>query len=125
MKIKISVLSSLLKTLSDSASLFWGLLFLFIIVNILDAHSTFMVLRPHYYERERNPIARWVFRKLGIPSGIIIFKVALLSILIPAMAFYAGNDLLTINIVLVVSNLVFALVVNNNYLVYRKIRRYQ
>lgn len=125
MKIKISVLSSLLKTLSDSASLFWGLLFLFIIVNILDAHSTFMVLRPHYYERERNPIARWVFRKLGIPSGIIIFKVALLSILIPAMAFYAGNDLLTINIVLVVSNLVFALVVHNNYLVYRKIRRYQ
>ncbi len=103
-----------------SATLFWSLLSLFILLNILDAHSTYLVMRPTHFRRERNPIARWVFRKLGIPRGIVIFKVVLLAILIPAMGFYAGNDLFTINIVLMVSDLIFALVVINNYHIYRK-----
>ena len=97
---------------------------LFIILNILDGHSTFLVLKPHHYHRERNPIARWVFRKIQIPRGIIIFKAVLLGILIPAMAFYAGNDVFTINIVMLSSNLLFILVVIHNYKIAKRIRKY-
>jgi hypothetical protein len=104
-----------------SKPLFWVLLSTFTVLNWLDAHSTYLVMRPHYYYRERNPVARWCFRKLGIPRGIIIFKAILLCVLIPAMIFYAGEDVFTINIVLLVSSLVFMLVVAHNYRVYRRI----
>lgn len=117
MKLILSTFMHLL----HSAALFWGLLGIFILLNLLDAHSTYIVMRPHHFGRERNPIARWIFRKLGIPRGIIIFKTLLLALLIPAMGFYAGNDLFTINIVLIVGNIVFALVVWNNYRIYRKL----
>ncbi|MCD8478830.1 MAG: DUF5658 family protein [Candidatus Cloacimonetes bacterium] len=122
MKLTDAILSTSYRALSGTPALFWALLALFVVVNILDGHSTYLVLKPHYYERERNPVARWAFRKLGLPRGIIIFKVLLLAILIPAMAFYGGNDLFTINIVLIVSNVVFVFVVRHNYRVHKKIR---
>ncbi len=104
-------------------ALFWSLLSLFVLLNLLDGHSTYLVMRPDHYRRERNPVARWFFKKIGIPNGIIIFKAALLGILIPAMGFYAGHDRFTINIVLTVSDLVFILVVIHNYRIYNKLNR--
>lgn len=118
----MNLIFSISNKILHSSSLFWWLLGLFIALNFLDAHSTWIVMRPHHFGRERNPVARWVFKKLGIPRGIIIFKAALLAILIPAMGFYAGNDSFTINIVLLVFCLIFALVVGNNYRIYRRLR---
>jgi hypothetical protein len=60
---------------------------------------------------------------MGIPRGIIVFKMVLLAILIPAMIFYSCHDVFTINIVLLVSNLIFLAVVMHNYRVYRKIQK--
>ncbi|MDZ4121436.1 MAG: DUF5658 family protein [Candidatus Cloacimonadaceae bacterium] len=97
-----------------------GLSILFLIMNAFDAHSTWLVLRPDHYSRERNPIARWVFRKLKLPGGIIFFKAVLLGILIPSIAYYTAWDSFTINIVLLVANLVFVLVALHNYRVYRR-----
>lgn len=94
----------------------------FIILNILDGHSTFLVLKPHHYHREKNPVARWIFKKLGIPRGIIIFKTLLLVVLILAISYYAAWDALTINVTLLVADLVFLLVVLHNYRVYRRMR---
>jgi hypothetical protein len=111
---------ALYKVYSSSAVLFWVLLLLFILVNVLDGHSTYLVIRPHHYHRERNPLARWVFRKLGIPRGIFIFKMLLLGLLIPAMSFYGGNELLTINVVLTVSNVLFVFVVSTTTVCMRK-----
>ncbi|MDD4147393.1 MAG: DUF5658 family protein, partial [Candidatus Cloacimonetes bacterium] len=71
-----------------STKLFWPLLAAFVLLNGFDAHSTYLVMWPHYYYRERNPVARWAFRKMGLPRGIIIFKLVLLAILIPAMIYY-------------------------------------
>lgn len=116
MEIYMKILSGLL----SSEIAFWSQLSGFIALNMLDAHSTYLVMRPDHFRRERNPIARMVFRKFGIPQGIIIFKTILLAILIPAMCFYAGHDLLTLNIVLAVSNLVFIVVVIHNYRIYRR-----
>ena len=106
----------------NQAALFWSLLALFVLLNALDGHSTYLVMRPNHYKRERNPVARYFFRKIGIPNGIIIFKAVLLAILMPAMGFYAGNDAFTINIVLLVFNILFALVVIHNYRLYIKIK---
>lgn len=97
----------------------------FVILNILDGHSTYQVLKPHHFHRERNPIARWIFRKLRLPNGIVIFKAVLLAILIPAIAYYAVHDPFTINIVLSVSNILFLVVVLHNYRVYRKVKHWE
>lgn len=90
----------------------------FLILNILDGHSTWLVLKPDHYIRERNPIARWFFKKAKLPQGIIIFKTVLLSVLIPSIAYYTAWDAFTINIVLVVADILFGLVVIHNYRVY-------
>ncbi len=96
---------------------------IFLILNILDGHSTFLVLKPHHYHREKNPVARWIFKKLGIPRGIIIFKTLLLVILILAISYYAAWDSLTINITLLVADLIFLGVVLHNYRVYKRMHR--
>ncbi|MBM4403672.1 MAG: hypothetical protein FJ042_04725 [Candidatus Cloacimonetes bacterium] len=96
----------------------------FLLLNILDAHSTWLVTGRHNYHRERNPVARWVFRKLKLPRGIIIYKTILLSGLMVAFGFYAAWDAFTLNIVLLIANLIFLAVVLNNYRIARRIKRY-
>ena len=95
---------------------------LFAVLNVLDAHSTWMVLRPHYYSRERNPIARWIFRKLGPVRGIVVFKSVLLLFLATCIGFYAAYDAFTISIVMLGANLVFFVVVYHNYRMARRVR---
>lgn len=94
----------------------------FVILNILDGHSTWKVIQPNNLHRERNPVARWAFRKLGLPRGIVIFKTLLLLILGGAFAWYAKKETRTLNITLGVANLVFLAVVVHNYKVYNKIK---
>ncbi len=94
---------------------------LFVLLNVLDAHSTWNVLKPDHYNRERNPVARWVFRKLGIPRGIIIFKVVLLLILAIAFAFVASSATFTLNIILIIADLIFLLVVIHNYRICKRL----
>lgn len=94
----------------------------FLLLNVLDGHSTYLVLKPDHYYREKNPIARWIFKKLKLPGGIIIFKTVLMAILIVAISFYAAWDPFTINIALSVADLLFLIVVFHNYRLYRKIR---
>ncbi|MDZ4182962.1 MAG: hypothetical protein U1B83_08805, partial [Candidatus Cloacimonadaceae bacterium] len=81
-------------------------------------------LRPSFYRRERNPVARYIFTKLGIPRGIIIFKATLLALLAPAIGFYAGHEVLTVSIVMLVADILFLLVVIHNYRVWRRINAY-
>jgi hypothetical protein len=111
-----------LNRLFSSIPLFIVLFLVFILLNILDGHSTWKVIKPDNFHRERNPVARWIFRKLGIPRGIVAFKLALLGILGVAMGFYASHDVKMINIVLSVANVVFLIVVVHNYRVYARIR---
>lgn len=92
---------------------------IFIVLNALDGHSTYLVIRPANYRRERNPIARYIFRKLKVPAGIIIFKTVIMAIVIPAIAYYAAWDAFTINIVMIVADLLFLWVVHHNYRIYR------
>lgn len=103
---------------SDILCLVLGVIFL--LLNCFDAHSTWLVLRPNHYLRERNPVARWIFVKLGLVRGIIVFKSVLMILLAGCMGYYAAYDLQTINIVLLAANLLFLWVVWHNYGVYRR-----
>jgi hypothetical protein len=91
----------------------------FIVLNILDGWSTWLVLKPDHYERERNPVARWVFRTLKLPAAVILFKAVLLSWLGVFIAYY-WKEALTINIALLTGNLLFVYVVWHNFKVHRK-----
>ncbi len=101
--------------------IFFGI---FVILNVLDGHSTWLVLKPNHYRRERNPVARWIFRKLGLPRGIVIFKAVLLAILGGAFFVYAKADAFVLNVLLLVANTVFLIVVIHNYRISRRIRRW-
>ena len=96
---------------------------IFLCLNVLDGHSTYLVLKPDHYERERNPVARWMFRKLKIPQGIIIFKTFLLSLLVVCIGYYAAYDALTINLAIGVGNILFILVLRHNYRVWHKFHK--
>jgi hypothetical protein len=91
---------------------------LFLILNILDGHSTWLVLKPDFYHRERNPIARWVFKKLRLPRAIPIFKAVLLSLL-GWVIIHWWKDALTLNIAMTIGNALFIYVVIHNYRVFR------
>ena len=93
----------------------------FLGLNVLDGHSTYLVLKPNYFSREKNPVARWVFRKLSLPRGIIIFKTVLMSILIVAISYYAAWDAFTINIAMLIADVLFLLVVLHNYRISRRL----
>ncbi len=97
---------------------------LFVILNIMDGFSTWMVLRPDHYERERNPIARAFFRFFKLPAAIVLFKAVLLSGMGVFISYY-HNEALTINIALLIGNLLFCFVVRHNFHVYRKYRDLQ
>ena len=92
---------------------------LFLILNALDGYSTWLVLKPDNYHRERNPIARWVFRKLKVPFSIVFFKVFLLSLLGIFFAYW-WRESLTLNIGLLIGNLLYIYVVQHNFRVYRQ-----
>ncbi|HPX09979.1 MAG TPA: DUF5658 family protein [Candidatus Cloacimonas sp.] len=100
---------------------------IFLLLNILDGHSTYLVLKPDKYQREKNPLARWIFQKLKIPAGIIIFKTVLMTILILSISYYTAWEPLTVNIAMLISDLLFLFVVLHNYHLYfrlsRKIRK--
>lgn len=117
----LSKIFSLLIALLSQLPLLIALFVIFILLNILDGHSTWQVIKPNHYSRERNPLARWIFRKLGIPRGIVVFKVVLLLILAAAFAWYAAYDTLILNVILIVADIVFLLVVIHNYRVSRKL----
>jgi len=92
---------------------------IFLILNVLDGHSTWLVLRPDNYQRERNPLARWFFRKLHLPRAIVIYKIVILAAL--SMMFYAYyKESLTLNIALLIGNIVLIFVVRHNYRVHRR-----
>lgn len=96
-------------------------------LNLLDGHSTWRVLRPRHLSRERNPLARWIFSKLGVLRGIIVAEMLWMGF-ITAVVFLAlglGSPILEklLPALLILGNLVFLIVVISNYLVLRKIRR--
>lgn len=94
----------------------------FMILNTLDGYSTWLVMKPDHYERERNPIARLVFKKLKPPASIVFFKTVILACLGVFIAFWWQQSL-SINIALLIGNVLFILVVKHNFRVLKKYKQ--
>jgi len=99
------------------------LLLIFLLLNVLDAHSTWLVVSPNHYYREKNIFARYFFKRLGIVAGIVTFKIILLSILGLLIWFYVLPEYLSLNISILIGNAIFTIVVLNNYRIYRRISK--
>lgn len=108
-----------------SLPLMIALALLFLVLNVLDGHSTWLVIMPHHFGRERNPVARWAFRKLGVPHGIFLFKALVFAIVIPAGGYYAAYDVGTLSVLLIVADLLFLYVAVHNYRLARRMGRWQ
>jgi len=93
----------------------------FFVLNLLDIHSTWLVLKPDYYHRERNPIARCFFRKCRLPQGIILYKSVLMSFL-GVFVSYWWSETLTLNLALLLGNILYTYVVLHNYRVQKSYR---
>ena len=102
---------------------FHTLIAVFIILNILDAHSTLKVIAITSYRSEKNPVARFLFKLIGPLAGVIVLK----SILIPViflMFYYFSFQRKDITIVLSIASILYLLIVIHNYSVVKKIKKH-
>ncbi len=95
---------------------------LFLALNVLDVHSTWLVVTWSSIHSERNPIARWLLKKLGVLPGLLALKGVILLIL-PLILLWHDDAPLEITLVLLLSDAAYALVVANNYRIHRRLRR--
>jgi len=95
------------------------LFMIFLTLNYLDAASTLKVIKMGSYRNERNPIARWIIKKLGAFKGIIAIK-SIVIVLIPFIiyAYYLSARDTVYTLVLI--DVVYLLVVVNNFKIARK-----
>ena len=101
---------------------FWLLYAVYLSLNALDGITTWLVMRPDHYQREANPIARWLFSKLRIPRGIIIVE-GVTQALVTLFIFWllARNPLLT-KLLLGFGIMVFGWIVQGSFRLIKKLR---
>ncbi|MFA5498102.1 MAG: DUF5658 family protein [Candidatus Cloacimonas sp.] len=107
-----------------SLTLFIILVVLYVILNVLDGHSTYLVISKTSHTNERNPIARFIFKKIGPLAGVIVIK-SLIVPLVFLMFYFFSFKSLQMNIILLVANVLYLLTVINNYNVLKKVKNWQ
>jgi len=105
--------------------LFWLLYAVYLTLNALDGITTWLLMRPDYYNREANPLARWLFIKLRIPRGIIIVE-GFTQSLVTLFIFWllARNPILT-KLLLGLGILVFGWIVQGSFRLIALLKRKQ
>ena len=109
--------------LNRSLFAFIGLTFVFSILNILDGHSTYLVVHNSSLRSERNPFARFIFKLFGLKPGIIILK-SVSVIMLPVIYIFFRSLRYELNLVITFANAFYIFVVWNNYRNYNKIKKY-
>jgi hypothetical protein len=95
-----------------------NLLVLFIILQILDVYSTYICFSKG--AREVNPIVRFVIQRLGFIPGLVILKGIVCYIAYKLYIDYPVDaDSFKVFYIL---NIIYVLVVVNNFNVYRKLK---
>ncbi|HRT59711.1 MAG TPA: DUF5658 family protein [Candidatus Syntrophosphaera sp.] len=92
-------------------------------LNLLDGFSTWLVLKPNHYHRERNPAARWMFIKLGLTRGLVLAEVLWIGF-ISAVFFLTFTHPIwnvALLVLLCVGVLVFLRVVSGNFRAWQSI----
>lgn len=108
----------------SSAMLFYLLIVVFVLLNVLDAHSTLKVISRTSYRNEKNPVARLLFKLLGPVAGVIILKAILVPVIF--LMFYLFHfSTFDMNLVLGIANVFYLAVVLHNYNVVRRIDKFR
>jgi len=98
------------------------LLIILIILNILDGISTFLVIRKSSIRAEKNPLARFVFRKMGVTKGIIAIKSIIIPLLV-LLLYDIKHDPDEVITALFIADLIYSYTVVNNYRVHHKLKK--
>jgi len=100
--------------------LYIAALTVFLLLNALDVHSTWLVVTHSSTRSERNPLARFLLRKLGALRGLLALKGVIILVL-PLVIIWWDDAPMHINLILLGADLAYGLVVGNNYRIYRRI----
>ena len=122
------MLSKLYKLIFCSLHLPKGLLFslflLLAVLNILDAISTHKVVKIGSNNNERNPLARFLFKKIGaLPAMIILKGIAILITAYIAINYREFEP--DIHTYIIIINAFYLWIVINNYKVLKQIKSRQ
>ncbi|MCF7919793.1 MAG: DUF5658 family protein [Candidatus Cloacimonetes bacterium] len=101
--------------------LLFALLLLLVILNILDAISTWKVVKLGSNRNERNPIARFLFNKLGPLAAMLILK-GIAIIIIAYVALFYKKFLPDIHTFAIILNAFYLYIVIHNYHVLKKMK---
>ena len=101
--------------------LLFALLLLLAILNILDAISTWKVVKLGNNNNERNPLARFLFKKLGLIPAMIILK-GISIIIVGYVALFYKKFLPDIHTFALVLNAFYLYIVIHNYHVLNKMK---
>ena len=96
----------------------------FIILNYLDATTTLFICIHLGIQSEKNPIAKYLMKKFGLKKGIILLKSVIIFI-IPLIIIAYINNPKAINIVLMLLNICYLLIVVNNMIICKRIKNNQ
>lgn len=101
--------------------LVFALLILLAILNIIDAILTWKVIKLGSIRNERNPLARWIFKKIGPIPGMIILKGIALIIIAYVIICYK-KFLPDIHSFAIILNAFYLYIVINNIIVLKKMK---
>jgi len=100
---------------------FIGLFVSNVILNVLDGLTTWLIIKPDKFQREANPVARWIFLRLGIPNGIIIVEAVWISTVSLIAFWVAGWNMPLAKILLGLGFVVFGWIVQGSFRILRKL----
>ncbi len=101
--------------------LLFSLFLLLAVLNILDAISTWKVVRLGNHKNEKNPLARALFNLIGpIPAMIILKGIAL--IIIAYISFNYRKFEPDINTYIIILNILYLWIVTHNYHVLKRMK---
>ena len=93
----------------------------FLALNALDVHSTWLVVTHSSLRSERNPIARWLQKRLGPLAGLLALK-GVIVLILPLIILWWDDAPTEMTLILLVADLAYGIVVANNYRIYRRLR---
>ncbi len=85
---------------------------LWIMVNLLDIHSTYSLLRNARGE-EANPFAAWLFEKIGFIKTILLLKIPIVALMA-----YLVLKIPSARVMILALSVILTFVVLNNYICY-------
>lgn len=104
-------------------SLLFASFLLLIILNLLDAVSTWKVVKLGSNKNERNPLARWLFNLIGPIPAMIILK-GLAIVIVIYITFNYKKFQPDLDTFIIIINAIYLWIVIHNFQVLKKMKKF-